>query len=89
MGARACAHRNIYKVKYKMFYGRARMRACARASGARGADLHARQKKTIQSIHPKQTFSDEKKIQSNSDFFEIHLVKKTCALKREHAFFQT
>ena len=36
MGARACAHRKIYKVKYKVFYGRARIG---------GADLHARQKK--------------------------------------------
>ena len=47
MGARV---RKIYKVKYKVFYERARMRAHGGRGGA-GRGPHARQKKTIDCYH--------------------------------------
>ena len=45
MGARACAQRKIYKVKYKVFYGRAHARAHRGRGGAgRGPPCAAKKK---------------------------------------------
>ena len=58
-------------------------RACARALGARGADLHAQQKKTIRfDVLPKHTSVLFKKAASYTHFWNLIFSKKTKIKKK-------